>query len=369
MARAHSRRGKLGLRFALTLGGIGLVAGAAITMLMVHSLGGGTRPEDLARVSRAWLLGLSLSAIGGVIVGAVAWALAGGVANRLTDLALAVNKLGRGAAQVRVRVSGNDEITSLGNSIQYLANDLNSMFEEQEKAGTLQIAFDPQVKALRDRALPENGFDAVEGYEVDASLAAGSRGGVDYYGGIANDKVSAFYVVSAEGSSALSVLACRMARDELQRAFEAGATARKALAHTNRVLHRVLPPSVCARASVLELAPDEIKLYQTGQRTPALVCAAGRLNEVVAEGLALGLDDGPVFEKQLRSTPIDVTQGVRVVLTNDAGVRHEALRNLVKEHSPKNTAAFMNMVLGALEVAAGSEGLREEIVLLTVKRW
>ena len=36
---------------------------------------------------------------------------------------------------------------------------------------------------------------------------------------------------------------------------------------------------------------------------------------------------------------------------------------------PKNTAAFMNMVLGALEVAAGSEGLREEIVLLTVKRW
>ena len=364
MARAHSRRGKLGLRFALIVAGVGLVVGTTITMLVLHTAGGDPGP-----VSRARLIGFILTAIGAAVLGGVAWALGSGVVNRLTDLALAVNKLGRGSAQVRVRISGNDEITSLGNSIQYLSNDLTSLFEEQEKAGTLQVAFDPQVKQLRDRALPEQGLDAVEGYEVDAALAAGSRGGLDYYGGVGNDKVAAFYVVSAEGAGPLAVLACRMARDELQRALETGVTARKALAHTNRVLHRVLPAAVCARASVVELAATEIKLYQAGQRTPALVCAAGRIDEVVAEGLGLGLDEGPVFEKQLRSTPIDVTQGVRVVLCNDAGYRHEALRGLIKEHSPKNTAAFMNMVLGAIEDAAGSEGLREEVAMLTVKRW
>ena len=83
----------------------------------------------------------------------------------------------------------------------------------------------------------------------------------------------------------------------------------------------------------------------------------------------IGLDDGPVFEKQIRSTRIGVAPGVRLVLTNDAGHRHDGLRALVQEHSPKNTAAFMNMVLGTVESEAGSEGLREEIALVTAKRW
>jgi hypothetical protein len=270
---------------------------------------------------------------------------------------------------VRVRTSGDDELTSLGTSIQYLANDLSAMFTEQEKAGTLQAGFDPQVRALRDRALPAEGLAAVEGFELDAAIATGSRGGLDYYGSTSKDGVTVVYLVSAEGTGVLAVHACRVARDELQRALDTGANARKSLAHTNRVLHRVLPPSVCAKATLLELGTDEIKLYQAGTHVPALMIAAGKVEEVVAEGLALGLDEGPVFEKQLRPTKIAVVPGVRVVLTNEAGGRHDALAALVKEHSPTNTAAFMNMVLGALEDEAGSDGLREEIVLVTVTRW
>jgi hypothetical protein len=120
---------------------------------------------------------------------------------------------------------------------------------------------------------------------------------------------------------------------------------------------------------LLELNAEEVKLYQAGTHAPALLCAAGQVQDVVAEGLALGLDEGAVFEKQIRPTKIPVAQGVRVVLINDGGHRHEELRALVKEHSPKNTAAFMNMVLGAIEGEAGSEGLREEIALVTAKRW
>ena len=148
-----------------------------------------------------------------------------------------------------------------------------------------------------------------------------------------------------------------------------GPNARKALSHTNRVLHKQLPKGACAAACLLSLQDDEIKLYQAGFRPPLLVCAAGRVTEVHAEGLALGLDEGPVFEKGLRSTVVPVSQGVRVVLANDAAHRQEEFADLIVEHSPKHTAPFMNMVLGALESQAGEAGLREDVVLLTAKRW
>lgn len=372
MARASSRRGKLALRLGLIGGLAAAFASLVLMLVLVQTLGGAVdqdKPAEKDLLARAWILGPILCVIVGIVIGGVCFALGNGVAGRLTDLGLAVNKLGRASAAVRVRLSGNDEVTSLGTSIQYLANDLSAMFGEQEKAGTLQAGFDPQVRVLRDRALPAEGLANVEGFEVDAALAAGSRSGLDYFGGASKDGLAVVYLVSAEGSGALSVYACRLARDELQRALDAGANGRKALAHTNRVLHRVLPPSVCAKAALLELGADEIKLYQAGTHTPAVLCKAGTVEDVVAEGLALGLDEGPVFEKQLRSTRIDVAQGVRVVLTNDAGARHDDLWTLVKEHSPKNTAAFMNMVLGALEDEAGADGLREEIALVTAKRW
>jgi hypothetical protein len=370
MARSRSRRGKLALRFGAILGGAVLVAALALTTLLLQTMGGAVDSAgERELASRTWMLGLALCGVLGVVVGGLAWALGNSVAQRLIDLGLAVNKLGRGAAAVRVRVAGNDEVTSLGASIQYLASDLSAMFEEQEKAGTLQAGFDPQVRALRDRALPAEGLAAVEGFEVDAAVASGSRGGLDYFGGVSKDGLAVLYLISAEGTGALAIFACRLARDELQRALEAGATARKAMAHTNRVLHRVLPPAVCAKAALLELGQEEVKLYQAGTHAPALRCAAGAVEEVTAEGLALGLDEGPVFEKQIRSTRVPVAPGVRLVLTNEAGHRHEALRDLVQEHSPKNTAAFMNMVLGALESEAGSDGLREEIALVTAKRW
>jgi hypothetical protein len=370
MARASSRRGKLALRLGLIGGLVATVASLVLMLVLVQTLGGAVdKPAERDLLARAWILGPVVSVIVGIVIGSVSFGLGSAIAARVTDLGLAVNKLGRAAAAVRVRTSGDDELTSLGTSIQYLANDLSAMFTEQEKAGTLQAGFDPQVRALRDRALPAEGLAAVEGFELDAAIATGSRGGLDYYGSTSKDGVTVVYLVSAEGTGVLAVHACRVARDELQRALDTGANARKSLAHTNRVLHRVLPPSVCAKATLLELGTDEIKLYQAGTHVPALMIAAGKVEEVVAEGLALGLDEGPVFEKQLRPTKIAVVPGVRVVLTNEAGGRHDALAALVKEHSPKNTAAFMNMVLGALEDEAGSDGLREEIVLVTVKRW
>ena len=368
MRSSKRKSGSLALKIGLASGGAAAVVAALGTAFVVPTMSAAISSQHADIVTRGWIIGLALAVIAGVVGGLVAYFQAGAIASRLTELGLSVAKVGRGTSEVRIRHVGNDEVGALGRAIQFLAADLAAMHQEAEQGGTVSASFDPLVRELRDRTVPD-GFDEVEGFEVDGAMSAGSRGGTDYFDCVVSDEVAVMFLVAAEGVGATSAIAAKMARDEIMRALKANASARKALAHTNRVLHKQLPSGVCAKATLVSLTEDEVKLYHCGMRSPLLVCSAGRVQEVHGEGLALGLDEGPVFEKGLRSVAVPVSQGVRLVVANEGALRLDDFTDLVSEHSPKHTAPFMNLVLGSLESNAGDAGLREDVVLMTAKRW
>ncbi|MBL9076939.1 MAG: SpoIIE family protein phosphatase [Planctomycetes bacterium] len=370
MARKSTKsNGKLARTLALACGIAGLVGGLLLAVGLVQNLAGGI--DDPALVTRGWQVGLGLAALVAVVTALTGWILGGKIATRITDIGLAVGKLGRGGSEVRVRSAGDDEVGALGRSVQYLANDLAELLKSQEAAGgSALVSMDPLVKQLRDKTVPQR-LPGVAGYEIDGALANGSRGGLDYFDAVAiegEEPSVVLYLVSAEGHGALAVFACRLARDELQRALTAGATPRKALAHTNKVCKNHLPTGCCAKATLLQVTPQGAKLYQAGARSPLLICQRGEVLELNAEGIAIGLDDGPVFEKSLRPQEIAMSPGIRLVLGNDALHRSEGLLDLLRQHSPRHTNMFMNVVLGAIEQDAGEDGLREDVVLMTVKK-
>ena len=198
--------GKLAVRLAIVTGAAALVGAA----LVVVSLG----PAD----QRGWLFGMLMAVVVGAVVGFLAYSQGGKLATRLTDLNLAVGKIGRGSGgEVRIRVSGNDEITVLGRGLQHLSADLSAMFEELDKGSGAAATMDPQVRELRDATLADP-LAQPEGCELDGAIGPGSRGGLDYFGAVGD----VAYVVSGEGAGPIAVLACRTARDELVRALEAG---------------------------------------------------------------------------------------------------------------------------------------------------
>lgn len=370
MARKGSRStGKLARSLALGTAIAGLVGGLLLTVAVVQNLAGGI--GDPALVNRGWGIGLGLAFLVAALAGTAAYVLGGKVVQRVTDIGLAVSKLGRGGSEVKVRVAGNDEIGALGRQVQYLATDLAALLKDQEQSGGgMHVSMDPLVKQLRDKTVPQ-GFADVAGFEFDGALANGSRGGLDYFDLVVTTGENAqavAYVVSAEGHGALAVHTCKLARDEMHRALVAGATPRKALAHTNKVCKTQLPTGCCAKATLLQIGGDGAKLYQAGARTPLLICQRGEVLELNAEGIAIGLDDGPVFEKSLRPQEISMSPGTRLVLGNDALLRTEGLLDLLRQHSPRHTRMFMNVVLGGIEQDAGADGLREDVLLITVKK-
>jgi hypothetical protein len=361
MARNNKGRsaGRIAMPLAVTCAALGLVAG----LVTGASVAANMRDVD----GRGWMIVLVVAAIMGAVGGVVGWVVGGKIGSRLTDLGLAVSKLGRGGTEVRVRFGGNDEIAALGRSLQYLANDLAELLGSADDSGGGALAtMDPQVRQLRDRALSAD-FPDLKGYELDGALSAGSRGGLDYFDIVEGEKGVVLYLVSAEGQGPMSVVACRLARDEIDRALQQKAMPRKALSHANRVLKRVLPTGSCAKATLLQVAGGQAKLYQAGARSPLLICRRGEVLELSAEGLALGLDDGPVFDKALRPEEIGMTAGTRLLVVNEATLRVDGILDRIEQHSPRHTAMFMNMLLGGIEQDAGDGGLREDVVILSAK--
>ncbi|HEB54500.1 MAG TPA: hypothetical protein ENI87_14710 [bacterium] len=369
MARKSSKStGRLARRLALGCAFAGFVGGLLVTVAVVQNMAAAIDDADVVR--RGWQVGLGLSLLCAILCGGAAMAFGGRLATRIKDIGLAVGKLGRGGSEVRVRYDGNDEVAGLGKAVQYLATDLAALLSSEEDAGGAPASMDPMVKQLRDKTVP-GAPPRVPGFEIDAAISNGSRGGLDYFDVVVNPNDAAeavAYVVTGEGHGAVSVYACRLAHDELQRALRQGATPRRALAHTNKVMKRHLPPGACATATLLLIGGDACKLYQAGAHTPLLICQRGEVLELNAEGIALGLDDGPVFEKSLRPQEIAMSPGTRLVVGNEALLRVEGLLDLLPQHSPRHTNMFMNMVLGSVEQDAGDEGLREDVVLITVKK-
>ncbi len=353
----------MGVRFAIICGGISFLGAAIVVVLLMQTLASRIPAESQDVIGRGWAFGLAVAAVFGLATAGAAFATANAVGTRLNDLMHAVGKLGRSSSDVRVRVDGNDEVTAVQQAVSGLAADLATI--AQEKAGGSTPAHsDPQVRALRDKVQGDL-VGRVEGFETDGAIANGFRGGLDHFGLVEHEGKAIVYAISAGGSNTASVMALRTARDEILRALNSGASARKALAHTNRVINRTMPQGVCAKACLLELGQTSVKLYQAGYRTPLWICAAGEVLELNAEGLALGLDAGPVFEKGLRPEDVDVSPGYRLVLTNDAGHASQDFLDLIQEHSPKNTGAFMSLVLGGVE----GDDLAHDLLLLTAKRY
>lgn len=368
MARKGSSSSqRLALRFAMACGAACLLTGLAAAMVVLANLSSAIPAKDGDILKRGQIAAIVLPFVLGALGAMVGWMLGGKVSSRLTDLGLAVSKLGRGGTEVRVRVGGDDEVAALGRSLQYLANDLSELLKDQGQAGGALATMDPQVRQLRDKVLPSS-LPGRDGYEIDGALCAGSRGGLDYYDAAVVDDTLVLYMIGGEGAGALAVVACRMARDEVQRALAQGAAPRKALSHANRIMKQNLPAGVCAKATLVQLSTAGAKLYQAGARAPLLICQRGEMREQAAEGLALGLDDGPVFDKALRPQEIPMSPGTRLLLVNEAALRTEAFKQRVVQNSPRHTAMFMSMVLGGIEEDAGDDGLREDVVMVTAKR-
>jgi len=104
----------------------------------------------------------------------------------------------------------------------------------------------------------------------------------------------------------------------------------------------------------------------------------GKVRLVHPEGIALGFDKGPVFDKSLQVLRVPLELGDRIVLANTGPVRvrnpkgeelgEKAFYRLVLQHARSDTATMLANLKRALEAYAAGEPFPSDLSIVSVSR-
>jgi serine phosphatase RsbU (regulator of sigma subunit) len=306
---------------------------------------------------------------------------------KLIDL---VRDISHGRRTGRVNLAGAGELAHLGHALERMAEELEEARETELELSIrdreLELAAEVRL-ALLPLATPfVEGVDLAAFHLPAAELAGAFHDFIELPEGRVGCLVCD---VSGEGAPAAIVGAMARAalRSSLSRVVDyEGDELDQAFATVNRELASSLPRGHFATAlyAVLDPAQNRAIVACAGHRVPLLRYSAsdGQLRSLQPEGLALGLDGGPIFERSLVLQDLEFEPGDRLVLATqgacavpqpDGGELGErGLYKLVAHHAKGGTRGFLKGVRLALQRALDPEdreaGFERAISLVTIVR-
>jgi sigma-B regulation protein RsbU (phosphoserine phosphatase) len=153
------------------------------------------------------------------------------------------------------------------------------------------------------------------------------------------------------------------------------------LKQVNRHLAGELPPGrhVTAVYAVIDTAQGKATMASAGH-LPVLVFrqASGKIAKINPAGIAMGLDVGPVFDRELQEGDVPLGPGDRLVLYTDGALRianengeefgEQRFYAAVAREAPKNSQAFVNFVGSAIDQFHLTTPQNDDVTISTVKR-
>ena len=289
--------------------------------------------------------------------------------------------ISRGNLDHPIRVSGGGEVGILTRAVARMIHGLREAREAERnlerREHDLKIAAEVRESLLATR-LPQ-----IPGYEIGGAYLAAEEAGGDLYDllELPGGRVG-LLVAEVSGKGVTAALLMTMTRTCLRAEAPRAAGPREALIAANRALapdmRRGLFVSVLY--ALLDPAEGSLRVANAGHKVPLLRFAGqeGALRAVHSEGIALGFDPGPVFERTIAEVEVPLAPGDRAVLLtggaflvrNPDGVEigEKPVYAAVKREAAKATDAFAGSVLRTLETHAAGTPLPADVVLATVRR-
>ncbi len=350
----------------------GKVEGRATVVLSEASI-----QEELAKV-RMQVLVLALVFI--VLGVAVAFVMGQRITSPILSLTRDVETIARGNLDHRPRVMTTDEIGVLARTVDLMARSLaeaqSQEFEHQKQKHQLSVALEIQSN-LFPQKLPD-----VECFEVAAHYHPGPEVGGDYYDAFKlKDGRLCVMVASASGKGIPAAMVTTMARSFISAVAEREDTGPAILKAVNRLLSPDLRRGmyVTALFGILDPKTGVFSVSNAGHSALAVYRNEKKQVEMVhSDGIALGFDKGPVFDRTLQEKAIQLEPLDRVVMCTSGAfdvknhegkeIGEEAFYRLVAREAGKTSDAFVKLVAHAIEKYAEAGTIDSDITFVTVKR-
>ncbi|MFH0944349.1 MAG: SpoIIE family protein phosphatase [Planctomycetota bacterium] len=310
----------------------------------------------------------------------VAFVMGSTITSSLTALTRDVEIISKGNLDHHPRVHTKDEIGVLSRTIERMARGLKEAQEaevdHQRQKHQLSVALEIQSSLFPEK-LPE-----IEGYEVASHYQPGPEVGGDYYDVFTLPDGRLFLMVaSASGKGIPAAMLTAMARSFTTVVSELARSPGDIFKKVNNLLSPDLRRGMYVTAVACVLDPKTGKMIVANAgHNPVIRYVAEKkgVKPLHSDGIALGFDKGPVFDRSLVELEVQLDPGDRIVLctpgvfgiSNREGTElgEANFYRLIAREGAKSSEAFVNLVAHTLEKYVEGGSIDSDITFVTVKR-
>jgi len=308
--------------------------------------------EDLASLQNSIILFCVFGVLG---TGVVAFATSKIFTRPLGHLLKDIRSVADGNLEHRTRVRSNDEIGSVASAFDNMTRNLAAAelmrVDLADKEHQVNLA-----QEVQERLFPET-LPEVPGLSLDAKNRLAGDLSADFFDALRlEDGRVALIVMTASGRGVPAAIVLSMARSLFRGNGIREASPGAALSTINRLLSPDLRRGmyVSALYAIVDPSTGDGTLASAGHRVPALqfISQSGGLRKLQADGIAIGLDKGPVFDRSITETPFSLSEGDRLVLATEGAFLLED-----SDGDALGEDAFMRVVLACCKKQVGVAGI------------
>lgn len=343
----------------------------ATAMLLLSSRGVGEKLNGI--VARLALVGIVFVLFG---VG-FSFLLANMVTQPIKQLASDMVVVARGSLDHMTRVQSGDEIGLLASSFNHMVASLRAAQEMERESERIQSELDT-AREIQANLLPEK-IPEIPGYDFRAYYHSAKEVGGDYYDifPLDYDHV-ALVVADVSGKGIPGSMEMARTRTILRIVAPTSPSAASAVIQTNSHLAKVIKRGmfVTLYYAVLEIPTRKLTCCSAGHNAMYIHRAAnGQVEALNPNGIALGFDPGPIFERTLQEKTIQLYPGDRFILYTDGVVEamspsHEEfgddrLINIIRANPNATSRDLVNIVTRAVAQHQGDAEQHDDITIVT----
>ncbi len=327
-------------------------------------------------------LGIAMLLLAPLVVGGLAFGLANGHAQGVRSLTREIDRLGTHGDPTRNLHGHGAEASGLARAVERMVANLEFRSKHDDADMDEVVSKEQKVAQEIHHALMSKNPPRLSNYEVETLFKPGYEIGGDHFEYFAIDQNHLGVILldtNVRGIQAALVMSA--AKAYVRAAAPGNLSPAEVLRIVNRNLAGDLPRGrhVTALYAVIDIAQGKCTIASAGH-LPLIVYrhSEGKVFKVNPEGLAMGLDKGPVFDKSLDEGDIPLGVGDRIVLYTDGALKIQnadgeeygeaRFHQAVSQKAPMNSQAFVNFVGSGIDQFHLDAPQNDDITISTVKR-
>jgi len=305
--------------------------------------------------------------------------LAGRVTRPVNILIEDMERVSRGDYDHQTRATSGDEIGRLAIQFNKMTKALREAREKEKEAERLSHELNA-AREIQATLLPAK-IPQIAGFDTFPFYRSAKEVGGDYYDFFPVDRERlAVIVADVSGKGIPGSMVMAQTRTLIRMLAPECGSASETLRRTNYLISREIKRGMFVTAffTILNVRTRELTACSAGHNPMVIFRErTGQCEIVNPNGIALGFDRGPIFDRTLQEATIRLEMGDRIVLYTDGVVEamnaqheeygDERLYKFIAEHARMRSKDFVNALIRDLDAHKGEAEQHDDITIATTR--